>query len=119
MADNYQAGGLTFRARDIGAVLWPVGINDGLISAAAPLSGQVTVGTTQVQLPSAVARRFRLAPHPNNSPDGIIVIGPTGVTVSTGFPVGPAGVVIEPDNLNRYFAIANQAGLTLCYLGEP
>ena len=94
----------------------------GPLSSGVTVSGQVTVGTTAVQLPSVTARRFRLRSLPTNTPiDATIAIGPSGVTSATGYLLATGdreGTPFEVTNLNILYAIASAAGQTLAYLGE-
>lgn len=92
----------------------------GPLGSLAVVSGQVTVGVAQVQLPDVVARRFHLRSLLTNSFDNPIALGPTGVTTATGLVLWPGDIAppLEPANLNAIFAIAGAAGQVLAYLGE-
>lgn len=87
------------------------------------IAGQVTVGTTAVQLPAAVARFFLLRVAPGDAPnfDVRVALGPSTVTLATGFPLAATDmlpVTLEVMNLNHLWAIANVADATLAYFGE-
>lgn len=95
----------------------PVKVGDGL-AAAAVVAGQVSVGTSEMPLATATARRFRIRALVGNTVP--VYLGPTGVTTATGYPLEPGDVTppLELSNLNVVKAVAGAAGQTLAYLGE-
>jgi hypothetical protein len=146
MADNVTAspgsGGAVFATDDIGSVHWPfakqawgprdsanevddaagkrlpVKLGEGL-GASSVVAGQVAVGTSEVSMATATARRFRVRALLTNT--ATVYLGPTGVTTATGYPLEPGDVFPHPlelSNLNVLKAIAGAAGQALAYLGE-
>jgi hypothetical protein len=79
--------------------------------------GQVTVGTSAVQLPNAIASKGVLVKaHKGNS--GIVYVGNSNaVTTSTGFELAAGEAIdIEVDNANRIWLIADGPGQTVSWV---
>lgn len=80
-------------------------------------AGQVTVATSEAALPSVAGRKVSLVAHPDNGDP--IVLGPTGVTITTGYLLLPgARLELRLANLNLVHAVAAAAGNVLGYLVE-
>lgn len=144
MADNFETdagtGGKIFASDDISSVDWPyaklafgprntahevedaaakripVKIGDGL-GAGAVVAGQVSLSGAEAALTSIAARRFRVRALLENT--DTIYLGPTGVTVGTGYPLEPGDIMeFQVSNLNVVHAIVAGGTQVLSYLGE-
>lgn len=84
-------------------------------------SGQVTVGTTAVQLPNvSVPQGKAVVLKASSANTAIVYIGPSGVTTSTGFElgVGEYSPALMVTNLNVIYAISTAANQKLHYIIE-
>lgn len=90
----------------------------GVVLPAAPLTGQVTVGTSAVQLPSnALTEGVIVRALSTNSVS--IYIGPSGVTTSTGHELLPGeSTSVAVSNTNAIYAISGTASQGLCFVGS-
>lgn len=80
------------------------------------LNNQITVGTSIVQgTDSGVSGEFWIKAHPNNA--GVVYVGGSGVTTSTGFPLSASEVVIiKLNNLNSIYFIASEASQKVAFI---
>lgn len=145
MADNVQASAVTgsgpvFASDDIGGVNYPIGkLAFGALDTAtlvtatvglptAPVSAvasaiadhnQVTVGASAVQInASSVALSWGVTVKADDANSGTVYVGKSGVTTSTGFPLGAGqSIDIPVANVNAVYVIASGAGQHIAYLG--
>jgi hypothetical protein len=100
---------------DAAGARFPVKVSDGL-GAAAVLSGQISLSGAESALSAAVARRFKLKAHVDNT--DVVYVGTTGVTTSSGYPLWPGDPMdVEVSNLNVVHAIVGSGTQKLSYLG--
>jgi len=79
--------------------------------------GQVTVGITAVQLPSASAVKGVLVKAHKDNTGKVYVGNSSTVTTSTGFELAAGeAVVIEVDNANRIWVIADAADQKISWI---
>lgn len=91
--------------------------SDQQVARGTMVSGQQSVGTSQVQLPS---NQIYLAVtiKASNANSGTVYVGVTGVTTSTGFELGAGeGVSIPIDNTDKIYLIASASSQTVSYIG--
>lgn len=83
--------------------------------AAALLSGQQAVTASAVALASNACKKVRVKSlQANNIP---IYVGPTGITTSTGYELGPGeSIEVELSNTNLVFVIASTTGASVSWL---
>ena len=146
MADNYQAdpgtGGKVFASDELvggptGDADWPFcklaygGLGSATIvdtgtplpvkvglAAASIVAGQISLSGAEVALTTATARRFKLKADIDNT--DIVVLGPAGVTTSTGYVLRGGDEVsdLQLSNLNVVHAIVGSGTQILRYIGE-
>jgi len=96
-------------------------ISDRLGSrSTSPQHGQVTVGTSVVQLPDvAIPDGFAVVIKAMNSNSGKVYIGGSGVSTSNGYELGAGEAVgLKVSNLNYVYAIADTADQKVCWIVE-
>ncbi|MEM4531048.1 MAG: hypothetical protein QXY39_04200 [Thermofilaceae archaeon] len=88
--------------------------------AASPKHGQVTVGTSVVQLPNvSIPAGFTVVIRADLANTGVIYIGESDVSASNGFPLAAGdAVLLRIDNLNRVYAVASADNQKLAYIVE-
>ncbi len=83
-------------------------------------ANQATIGTSQAQLATqAIPTGFPVVIKASVYNNGIIYLGPTGVTTATGFELSAGeSVALRVNNLNVVYAIADAIGQTLTWIVE-
>ena len=98
-------------------------MNNLSLRASSVIAGQVAIGLSAAQLPSATARRFMLRAlvEEGNFDAEIAIGGDSTVTLETGWVLKPSDImpfVVQLSNLNILWAIASVIDQKLAYFGE-
>lgn len=88
--------------------------------SASPQHGQVTVGTSVVQLPDvSIPEGFAVVIKAMGDNSGKIYIGGPGVSTSNGYELGAGdGIGLRVSNLNYVYAIADTENQKICWIVE-
>lgn len=81
------------------------------------MTGQITVTTagTRVQGSNSLCTSLILKAHPSNT--GIVYVGNSSVSSSTGFPLSAGdAVLVDAGNLNELYFDASANAQKICYL---